>query len=73
MNNHSRDCKAKTHSSFVDFFRMIKFSKELKQLICVFLTYTYPGVLDTDYQFSILESHVNCDTSLECKFRRIAN
>ena len=73
MDNHSWNSKAESHATFVNFLWMIQFSKELKQLQSIILTYPNSRVLDANFKFSIVEHGIDCNPAFKCEFRGISN
>jgi hypothetical protein len=48
-------------------------SKELEELLKIFLSDTYPSVDDLELDVAILTRHRDCDASRECKLDSVAN
>jgi hypothetical protein len=67
LNDEFRDSEAKSHTSLVYFFGLVKFPKKLKQPLYCFGLYSYACISHSGYKTSILILKRHCDSSFECK------
>jgi hypothetical protein len=73
LNDEFRDSEAKSHTSLVYFFGLVKFPKKLKQSLYSFLLYSNPCISHSGNEAFILILKRHCDASFECKLCCIAN